>query len=183
MLAVECKAAGAYLIHVSTDCVFSGLGPGPNQPDDPPDPRDVYGRSKLLGETILEISPAITVARTSFIGFEHGLLAWYVDAALKSATIEGYRNAWWSGSSVRHVARAILDLCIYRPGGIQHVALKEPIRKGALLHMLNSAFGFRVPIVDVEKPYIARGLVPTVELPDIELALHELAEEYKRSVN
>lgn len=183
VLATEAKAAGAYLIQVSTDCVFSGLGPPANQPDDPPDPRDVYGRSKLLGETILEISPAITVARTSFIGFEHGLLAWYIDAALKSATIEGYRNAYWSGSSVHHVARAILDLCLYRPGGIQHIGLKKPITKAVLLHLLNSAFGFRVPINEVDKPYIARGLVPTIELPDIQLAAQELAEEYKRFVN
>ncbi len=177
VLAAECKAVGAYLIHISTDCVFSGQGPI-NDVDDPPEPRDMYGRSKLLGETLQE--PFVTVARTSFIGFEHGLLAWFIDAALRGASVEGYRNAWWSGSSVNHVARAIVNLAFDRPGGLQHIALTSPIRKSHLLHLINTAFGFHVEIRDVEQPFIGRGLAPTIVLPSIETAVAELAEEYHR---
>ena len=48
-LAELCKASGARMIHVSTDCVFSGRK-GNYQEDDPSDAEDLYGRTKYLGE-------------------------------------------------------------------------------------------------------------------------------------
>ena len=53
-LAEACAAVGARLVHVSTDCVFSGdlAAPGRYSEDDLADARDVYGRSKLLGEVV-----------------------------------------------------------------------------------------------------------------------------------
>ena len=56
-LAQICAAANARLIHISTDCVFSG-DTGGYRESDPPDARDLYGRSKLLGE--IDYSHAIT---------------------------------------------------------------------------------------------------------------------------
>jgi dTDP-4-dehydrorhamnose reductase len=48
-LAVACARVGAHLVHVSTDYVFSGEKSGPYDEWDEPDPRSVYGRSKLGG--------------------------------------------------------------------------------------------------------------------------------------
>src|SRR3989304_10286874 len=65
-LARLCQATSARLIHISTDCVFSGRK-GMYTEDDVPDPEDLYDRSKLLGEVA---GPACLTFRTSFIGRE-----------------------------------------------------------------------------------------------------------------
>ena len=68
---------GFRLIHVSTDCVFSGLdrhrAPVRHNALETPNPRDHYGRTKLAGEPF---GPMTTVVRTSFVGPDHGLWAW-----------------------------------------------------------------------------------------------------------
>jgi dTDP-4-dehydrorhamnose reductase len=61
-----CAAKGARLIHFSTDCVFSGRT-GDYRETDEPDPVDLYGRTKLLGE--VDEAPGLTL-RTSIIGLE-----------------------------------------------------------------------------------------------------------------
>src|SRR5258706_12617983 len=65
-LAGFCSEAGAYLVHYSTDCVFSGRKGGYTEAD-PPDPVDLYGRSKLQGEVT---GPGCLTLRTSMIGPE-----------------------------------------------------------------------------------------------------------------
>jgi dTDP-4-dehydrorhamnose reductase len=73
-LAAACRAAGARLIHVSTDYVFSGEGARPWAEDDPPAPRTAYGRTKLAGErAVLRALPAAGyVVRTGWLYGEHG---------------------------------------------------------------------------------------------------------------
>lgn len=74
-VASACARAGARLIHISTDYVFSGvLGPAgairsrPYEPDDPTGPLNVYGRSKLAGEmAVLAAAPDALVVRTSWL--------------------------------------------------------------------------------------------------------------------
>ena len=77
-LAAFCDSAGAKLIQVSTDCVFSGHKGGRDETA-LPDPVDLYGRSKLLGE--VTHPPHLTI-RTSMIGRElgtaTGLLEWFL---------------------------------------------------------------------------------------------------------
>ena len=200
VLAQAARLFSVPLIHVSTDCVFSGDGDRVKAVDCPPDARDVYGRSKLVGEDIVEPNDRlVTVVRTSFVGFEHGLLAWFVSRALAGHGVEGYRHAWWSGSRASVVARQLLDrvrrrspvldrFCVDPPGGIQHLATASPISKDHLLRTLKELFGFSVAITPVEHPYVGRGLVPTTdpkddpyELPPFEAAAIELAKEWKES--
>lgn len=70
-VARTCAAAGARLIHISTDYVFSGEFDGTARPyevDDPVGPRSVYGRSKLAGEREVHTHlPAATVVRTAWV--------------------------------------------------------------------------------------------------------------------
>lgn len=77
-LAQLARDLGARLIHLSTDCVFSGRK-GNYSESDQPDPEDLYGRTKLLGE--LREDHCLTI-RTSMIGRElngsHGLLEWFL---------------------------------------------------------------------------------------------------------
>jgi len=67
-LARACAEAGARLIHVSTDYVFSGTSDRPYEPDDPTGPKTVYGASKLAGErAIAELAPTSTIVRTAWV--------------------------------------------------------------------------------------------------------------------
>ncbi|ETT24846.1 dTDP-4-dehydrorhamnose reductase [Rhodococcus aetherivorans] len=67
-LAAACAAAGAHLIHVSTDYVFAGDGDRPYRVGDPTGPRTVYGRTKLAGErAVLDRLPTAHVVRTAWL--------------------------------------------------------------------------------------------------------------------
>lgn len=69
LLAAAAGRVGARLVHVSTDYVFAGDGTRPYEPDDVPDPRSAYGRSKLAGElAVREVLPeASYVVRTAWV--------------------------------------------------------------------------------------------------------------------
>lgn len=105
-VAEACAAHGARLIHVSTDCVFSGDLPlGSRYTEDAaPDPADLYGRSKLLGEVG---APCLTV-RTSIIGPElerrSGLLEWF--RAQHGGAATGYTRAVFSGVTTTTLAES-----------------------------------------------------------------------------
>jgi len=78
---------GARLVHISTDCVFSGLRGGYTELDHP-DSDDLYGRTKLLGE--VDYPDAVTL-RTSIIGHElrggRSLLSWFLS---QEGKVKGY---------------------------------------------------------------------------------------------
>jgi dTDP-4-dehydrorhamnose reductase len=144
-LASICAAHQAQLVHVSTDCVFSGRKGGYTE-DDTPDPVDLYGRSKLLGE--VGEDPVLTI-RTSIVGRElhgaHGLVEWFLGQS--GTTVRGFTRAIFSGWSTAALARAVGDVIERQPTltGIWHVAA-EPIAKYDLLCRLRDAFDLDVAI-------------------------------------
>ncbi len=72
-MATEAAALGAKLVHYSTDYVFDGRKTSPYQEEDPPDPQNVYGASKLAGEqAIAEAGGDFVVLRTSWVYSNHG---------------------------------------------------------------------------------------------------------------
>jgi dTDP-4-dehydrorhamnose reductase len=155
-LARLCRASGARLIHVSTDCVFSG-SKGFYREDDAPDPRDLYGRSKLLGE--VDADNVITL-RTSIIGHElgppRGLLGWFLS---QRGRVKGYRRAVFSGLPTVELARVMRDFVIPRPEikGVYHVSA-EPINKYDLLALIASTYGFACEIVPDDEVVVDRSL-------------------------
>lgn len=67
-LAEASKEVGARFVHISTDYVFNGVGEKPYKEDDPTDPVNLYGASKLRGEQLtLETAPDSVVIRTSWV--------------------------------------------------------------------------------------------------------------------
>lgn len=155
-LAGLCKLVGARLIHVSTDCVFSGER-GEYSEDDYADARDVYGKSKALGE--VDYPHAITL-RTSTIGHElqsrNGLLDWFLS---QEGRCKGYTRAIFSGLPTVVFAQVMRDVVIPRPdmSGLYHVAAK-PINKFDLLRLIADVYGKTIDIVPDDKLVIDRSL-------------------------
>jgi dTDP-4-dehydrorhamnose reductase len=144
-LAEACQAVDARLIHLSTDCVFSGRK-GKYTEDDVPDAEDVYGRSKLLGE--VSERHCITV-RTSMIGPEltrkTGLLEWLLSQ--NGRTIKGFTKAIFSGFPTCELARILEMILVEHPKihGLYHVA-SAPIDKYHLLTLIRDRLGLPVRI-------------------------------------
>lgn len=151
------RAAGARLVHVSTDCVFSGSR-GNYHESDRPDADDLYGRSKLLGEVTASAS-AITL-RTSIIGHElgsaHALVNWFLS---QKTGINGYTRAVFSGVPTVELARIIDQHVLPDPGlaGLYHVSA-EPIDKCSLLQLVAKEYGHRIPITPSDEVKIDRSL-------------------------
>jgi dTDP-4-dehydrorhamnose reductase len=155
-LAEICRDAGAYLVHYSTDCVFSGRK-GAYREDDLPDPIDLYGRSKLIGE--LDAAGCITL-RTSMIGAEldrkTGLLEWFLRQKGKAP---GYRRAVFSGLSTPEQAR-VAELVLNekpRRSGIYHLSA-EPINKFDLLCLVATHYRLDTLVVPDDSVVIDRSL-------------------------
>ena len=140
LLARECARENARLIHVSTDCVFSGKR-GNYVESDIPDPADLYGRSKLLGE--VAIAPALTL-RTSVIGHELGTARSLVDWFLsQSGVVKGFTKAIYSGLTTIEFARLLASVVFPRNDivGLFHVA-STPISKFDLLGLIAATYGW-----------------------------------------
>ncbi len=146
-LHVMCRERGIRLLHISTDCVFSGRS-GPSNEDSPTDPVDLYGRSKLLGE--LDGPGALTL-RTSIVGREAGrglgLVEWFLSQP-PGSTVRGFTRALYTGVSTQTAARVMSLLLDEKEPreGLWHLAGPE-ISKYELLVKLRERFGRNVNVV------------------------------------
>jgi dTDP-4-dehydrorhamnose reductase len=156
-LAAACRERGVRLVHLSTDCVFSGARGGYVE-SDRPDPVDLYGRSKLLGEPA---TPGVVTIRTSMIGRElatsHGLLEWFL--AQRGGAVRGFTRAVFSGPTTPVLSRAIADVLERHREleGLWHLGA-APIAKHDLLVRLRDAFGLDVEIEPDDAVVIDRSL-------------------------
>ena len=130
------------LIQISTDCVFSGRI-GSYAESDNPDPIDMYGRTKLIGETIDNNSLTL---RTSLVGHElftkNGLLEWFLS---QKHECTGFKNAFFSGFTTIAFAK-ILEAILTRKqelSGLYHVS-SNVISKYDFLTKINLLFGIGV---------------------------------------
>lgn len=155
-LARVCAVAGARLVHMSTDCVFSGTKGGYIESDFA-DAMDLYGRSKFLGE--VDYPNAITL-RTSIIGHElsghRSLIGWFL---AQEGRVKGFKRAVFSGLPTIELARVISDYVIPNEGlrGLYHVSA-EPINKFDLLTLVAKAYGKQINIEADEDFVIDRSL-------------------------
>jgi len=152
-----CQIAVARLIHISTDCVFSGDS-GMYLESDITDASDVYGRSKAMGEVIN--SPNSITLRTSTIGHElntnYGLLNWFLTQEKQCL---GYSKAVFSGLPTVILAQVIRDYVIPNSNlsGLYHVSA-SPINKLDLLRVISETYFKKINIVEDKKLIIDRSL-------------------------
>ena len=155
-LAALSDIAGARLVQISTDCVFSGSRGGYVESDFP-DADDLYGRSKLLGE--VDYPHAITL-RTSIIGHELGgarsLLNWFL---AQQGPVKGFTKAVFSGLPTVTLAELVRDIVVPRADlhGLYHVAA-APIAKYDLLKLVADIYAKDIEILPSEALVIDRSL-------------------------
>ncbi|MEI6300021.1 MAG: SDR family oxidoreductase [Betaproteobacteria bacterium] len=157
-LADLCAHAGARLVHVSTDCIFAGLGKkGGYTEDDPSDARDFYGKSKFLGEVN---APRAITLRTSTIGHElqstYGLLEWFLS---QNGSCKGFGRAIFSGLPSTVFAQIVRDIVIPHTdlSGLYHVGAGS-IGKYDLLRLIADVYGKSIAIVRDDEFVIDRSL-------------------------
>ncbi len=157
-LAALCATKGARFIQISTDCVFSGSR-GSYSETDPPDPPDLYGRTKLLGE-VADAPNALTL-RTSIVGRELsgsvGLFEWFLSQG--HGPVRGFSRATFSGVTTQVLAGLIANVIASAPDltGLWHVSA-APIDKCTLLGRLRDALALEVEIVPDDSLVIDRSL-------------------------
>lgn len=155
-LAKLCELSGARLVHMSTDCVFSG-DKGGYRESDLSDAKDIYGRSKFLGEVAY---PHTITLRTSIIGHElqstHGLVGWFLS---QQERCNGFTRAIFSGLPTVALAQIVRDMVIPRAdlSGVYHVAA-QPISKYDLLRLVADVYGKSIEIVPDDQLVIDRSL-------------------------
>jgi dTDP-4-dehydrorhamnose reductase len=144
-LAELSRASGARLIHIGTDCVFSGRA-GNYAESDTSDAEDLYGRTKFLGEVSAE--GCVTI-RTSMIGRElggsHGLVEWFLGQEGKR--VRGFRRAIFSGFTTGVLSEIIASIITEHPQlqGVWQIAA-DPVNKYELLSLVKRVYGLRVEI-------------------------------------
>jgi dTDP-4-dehydrorhamnose reductase len=155
-----CALAGARLVHISTDCVFSGRT-GNYTESDVSDAEDLYGKSKYIGE--LKEAPHAITLRTSIIGHElnsnNALVDWFLS---QEGEVKGYAKAIFSGLPTIELARIIKNYVLPNSElhGLYQVAAK-PINKLALLRLVAEVYGKNTTIHPDETVCIDRSLNPS----------------------
>ncbi|TMC55514.1 MAG: SDR family oxidoreductase, partial [Chloroflexi bacterium] len=149
--------AGARVIQVSTDCVFSG-NRGDYVEEDLPDAEDLYGRTKYLGEVTYD--HALTL-RTSIVGrdlFSNvSLIDWFLSQSQKR--VRGYTQAIYTGLTTRALSEEIWRLMSQYDHlhGLYHVSSSK-ISKFDLLSLVNRLFKAGVALEPLDSVWCDRSL-------------------------
>lgn len=135
LIAELLSARRTKLIHISTDCVFSGKK-GSYTEEDIPDAESLYGRSKAIGEVIDDKNLTL---RTSIIGPELkengiGLFHWFMK---QETEVSGYSKVIWSGVTTLQLAKVIEQIADDNLTGLYHLVNNENINKYELLGLFN----------------------------------------------
>jgi dTDP-4-dehydrorhamnose reductase len=182
-LAEVCNQNSAHLIHISTDCVFSG-NQGHYTEKDKPDASNLYGKSKELGE--VTYGDNLTV-RTSLIGRElgnshAGLVEWFL---AQTGSIDGYTNAIWSGLTTTYLSKSLFQIVEDFPylTGLVHLASPVGIDKYSLLQLLKQSFKKDIVINKDDQIKVDKTLIMSqvfqgkIQIPTYDQMIKELSEE------
>jgi dTDP-4-dehydrorhamnose reductase len=176
-LAELANANALRVIHISTDCVFSGKQGGYCE-SALRDADDIYGRSKALGE--LQGSPHLTL-RTSIIGPElrhpgTGLFDW---AFRQKELVRGYSRVFWSGVTTIDLARAI-DFSISEGiCGLKQLSHSQKINKFDLLRLIKDCFSLPFSLSDDPKPSYDKSLLPSLNFDFVPLEYEQMILEMR----
>ena len=184
LLADITRGTATQVIHLSTDCVFSGKR-GQYREDDFRDGETFYDRSKALGE--LEDDKNLTL-RTSIVGPDLspkgiGLLNWFLQ---QPGPVNGYTGAIWNGQTTLQLAKTIEYAAERRVAGLYNIVPERAVTKFELLELFNRHLRTppiqvnAVPGLTVDKSLVRTRFALDCPVPDIPQMVAELAEWMRR---
>lgn len=158
-LANICKLNNSKLIHISTDCVFSGKE-GNYTENSLYSPIDFYGVSKAAGE--IKDNRNLTI-RTSILGPgikepKTGLMEWFLKQ--KGKSVKGFTKAIWSGLTTLELAKKIIEMHEKNVTGIIHI-VSEPITKYDLLSLIKIVYNKDI-IINADNNFICNRSMKSV---------------------
>lgn len=175
-LAQRCKAIGATLVHYSTDYVFDGAARSPYRVDHPRAPLNAYGRSKALGEELLERSGApYLLLRTSWVYAPWGknFVRTMIGLAQKRPSLKVVNDQRGRPSSAEQIARVTLLLLDSDARGTYHVSdagectwfdfAREAIRAAGLACQVEPCTSAEFPSPTRRPQYSVLDLSTTIE--------------------
>ncbi|MDC0586492.1 SDR family oxidoreductase [Gammaproteobacteria bacterium] len=160
------------LLHMSTDCVFSGRKKEPYIENDEKDGLDTYAITKGLGEII---SDRHLTLRTSVVGPElkidgNELFNWFMRQNIK---ISGYPNAIWSGVTSLELAKVVKWAIDNDIIGLYHVTNNSCISKFDLLQLFNKHSGNKIDIIPSDTVKVDKSFIDTRELIDFTIPTYD----------
>ena len=169
LLANCCEILNYKLIHISTDCVFSG-SKGNYSEDDSPDETNIYGLSKFLGEP-----DNCCIIRTSIIGEElqnkKSLLEWV--KSQNGKTINGFVNHYWNGVTCLQLVKIIhhmIENNIYWHG-VLHIHSPNSTNKYGLIKMIIEIYNLNIILNEYATPTVDKTVTSKyplfMEIPTI----------------
>ena len=172
------------LIHMSTDCVFSGEKEMPYIEKDFKDGKDIYAKSKGLGEIINENHLTL---RTSVIGPElkmdgGELFHWFMS---QSGKTNGFSKAIWSGVTTLVLANVVEWAIENKITGLYHVTNNKSIDKYTLLSLIKKYKKKSILIIPVEGKKTNKSFIDTrneldYKIPDYEIMISEMVDWMKK---
>ncbi len=177
-----CDEINSTLIHISTDCVFSG-SKGKYKEKDIKDGFDIYAKTKSLGEVINDKHLTL---RTSIIGPElkkegEGLFHWFSNQKEK---IGGFSKAIWSGVTTLELAKVINKAIKQKLRGLYHVTNNESISKFELLKIFNKYTHKEILINEIEGKNVDKSFNDTrKELDHIIPSYDVMIKEMVKNIN
>lgn len=180
MLMNLCNKIKSKLIHISTDCVFSGEKKSPYNEQDYKDGKDTYAKTKGLGEIVNENHLTL---RTSVIGPElktngEELFHWFMNQKVE---INGFTKAIWSGVTTLVLAKVVHWAIKNNINGLYHVTNNVSIDKYSLLKLIKKYTKKDIKIIPFEGKQINKSFRDTrqelsFEIPSYENMISEMIE-------
>lgn len=183
ILSQICEKIGAKMIHITTDCVFSGKDGNYNENAIHDETND-YGMSKSLGELC-----KATIIRTSIIGEERNnkrsLLEW-----VRSNTenvINGYTNHTWNGITCLQLSEIIYTIILENLfwEGIRHIFSPKSVSKYELVSIINKVYDLNITINEYTTENKIDKTISTIydnnklfDIPDLTIQIQNL-KDYK----
>ena len=178
-----CDKVEAKMIHVTTDCVFSGKD-GKYNEDSLHDEINDYGMSKSLGELC-----KATILRTSIIGEEvnnkRSLVEWVFSN--KNSNINGYKNHMWNGVTCLQLSKIIKNMIETNNywNGVRHIFSPRTVSKYELVSMINDTYELNIIINPFNAEKRLDKSITTIyetnnefNIPDLKEQINEM-KEYK----
>lgn len=160
-----CRNRDTKLIHMSTDCVYSGKNRGePYNEAHTESPEDIYGLTKLTGDVMIEHDPNVIITRTSIIGKEfrddkYGLVEWFLG---EEESVYGYKRAFWSGFTTNHLSKILIRMGYdFREENIKpglYILSSGIKNKFDILKMIKKHFSKDIEIKENDKFYCNRAM-------------------------